>query len=75
MNQFKKKRIEMELSIIDVVNDLKYPISTIEAIERDEYNFMPQPYLYYCIKSYGTFLKIQNLDNILKKIKKNNLIK
>ena len=61
MNEFKKKRIEMQLSITDVVNDLKYPISTIEAIERDEYNFMPQPYLYYCIKSYGTYLKVLNL--------------
>ena len=69
MNIFKKKRIELELSIIDVVNDLKYPISTIEAIERDEYNFLPQPYLYYCIKSYGTYLQIQNLDNFLKKLK------
>ena len=71
MNQFKKKRIEMELSIIDVVNDLKYPISTIEAIERDEFNFMPQPYVYYCIKSYGTYLNILNLEDVLKSIKKN----
>ena len=70
MNEFKKKRIELELSIIDVVNDLKYPISTIEAIERNDFNFMPQPYLYYSIKSYGNYLKIQNLDNILKDIKK-----
>ena len=53
----RKKELKWSLSIIDVVNDLKYPISTIEAIERDEYNFMPQPYLYYCIKSYGTFSK------------------
>ena len=72
MNEFKRKRIELELSITDVVNDLKYPISTIEAIERDEYNFIPQPYLYYCIKSYGTYLKILNLDDILKHIKKIN---
>ena len=70
MNEFKKKRDEMKLSIIEVVNDLKYPISTIEAIERDEYNFMPQPYLYYCIKSYGTYLKIANLNDILKNLKK-----
>ena len=72
MNEFKKKRIEMQLSINDVVNDLKYPISTIEAIERDEYNFMPQPYLYYCVKSYGIYLKILNLDDILKNIKKSS---
>ena len=71
MNDFKKKRIEMELTITDVVNDLKYPISTIEAIERSEYDFMPQPYLYYCVKSYGTYLKIINLDDILKSIKNN----
>ena len=70
MNEFKKKRIEMELSITDVVNDLKYSISTIEAIEKDDYNFIPQPYLYYCIKSYGTYLKILNLDTILKNLKK-----
>ena len=72
MNKFKKKRIEMRLSITDVVNDLKYPTSTIEAIERDDYDFMPQPYLYYCVKSYGAYLKILNLDDILEKIKKNN---
>ena len=71
MNEFKKKRIEMKLSIIDVVNELNYPTSTIEAIERNEYNFMPQTYVYYCIKAYGTYLKILNLDNILKSIKKN----
>ncbi|MDC6448071.1 helix-turn-helix domain-containing protein [Alphaproteobacteria bacterium] len=70
MNEFKKKRIEMGLSIIDVVDDLKYPIATIEAIERDEYNFIDQPYLYYCIKTYGSYLKIINLDDILKNIKK-----
>ena len=71
MNEFRKKRIQMGLSIIDIVNDLNYSISTIEAIERNEYNFMPQPYLYYCMKSYGTYLKIKNLDDILKNIKKN----
>lgn len=71
MNEFKKKRIELNLSIIDVVNDLKYSTSIIEAIEKDEYNFMPQPYLYYCLKSYGTYLKILNLDDILKDIKNN----
>ena len=65
----------MKLSIIDVVNDLKYPTSTINAIERDDYNFMPQPYLYYCIKSYGTYLQIINLEDILKNIKENNLTK
>ena len=70
MNEFKNKRIEMGLLITDVVNDLKYPISTIEAIERGEYDFMPQPYLYYCIKSYGTYLKILNLNDILKDIKR-----
>ena len=69
MNIFKKKRIKMHLSITDVVNDLKYPTSTIEAIERDDYNFMPQPYSYYCIKSYGNYLKIVDLENILKNIK------
>ena len=70
MNIFKEKRIEMKLSIIDVVNDIKYPISAIEAIERGEYNFMPQPYIYYCIKSYGTYLKITNLNDILKNLEK-----
>ena len=70
MNEFKKKRIEMKLSIIEVVNDLKYPISTIEAIERGDYNFMLQPYSYYCVKSYGTYLKIANLSDILKNLKK-----
>ena len=41
MTKFKKKKIE-NLLIAYIVNDLKYPTSTIEAIERDEYNFMPQ---------------------------------
>lgn len=70
MNEFKKKRIELNLTIIDVVNALKYPISTIEAIEKDDYNFISQPYLYYCIKSYGNYLNIINLDDILEKYKK-----
>ena len=70
MNEFKKKRIEMKLSIIEVVNDLKYPISTIEAIERGECNFMLQPYSYYCIKSYGIYLEIENLSDILKNLEK-----
>ena len=70
MNEFKKKRIEMKLSIIEVVNDLKYSISTIEAIERGDYNFMLQPYSYYCVKSYGAYLKIANLSDILKNLKK-----
>ena len=69
MNEFKKKRVEMKLSIIEVVNDLKYPISTIEAIEKGNYNFMLQPYSYYCVKSYGTYLKIENLSDILKDLK------
>ena len=70
MNEFKKKRLELELSIIDVVNDLKYPTSTIEAIERGDYNFMLQPYSYYCVKSYGAYLGIANLSDILKNLKK-----
>ena len=70
MNEFKKKRIEMKLSIIEVVNDLKYPISTIEAIERGDYNFMLHPYSYYCVKSYGAYLEIANLSDILKNLKK-----
>ena len=69
MNEFKKKRVEMKLSIIEVVNDLKYPISTIEAIKRGDYNFMLQPYSYYCVKSYGAYLKIANLSDILKNLK------
>ena len=51
MNEFKKKRIEMELSIIDVVNDLKYPISTIEAIERDEYKILCHNRIYIIVLS------------------------
>ena len=63
----------MGLSISDVVSDIKYSISTIEAIERGELDFMPNPYIYYCIKSYGTYLKIIDLDNILKNLNKNNI--
>ena len=69
MNIFKAKRIEMELSITDVVNDIKYPTSAIKSIEKDDYSFLPQPYLYYFLKQYGTYLRIKNLDDILKKYK------
>ena len=69
MNIFKKKRIEMKLSIEDIVKDIKYPISVIEAVERSEYDFLPKPYSYYCIKTYGIYLKITDLDDILKNIR------
>ena len=66
MNIFKLKRVEMNLSIADVVYDIKYPISVIEAIEKNDQDFLPKPYSYYCVKTYGQYLKISNLNNILK---------
>ena len=69
MNLFKAKRIEMELTIKDVVQDIKYPTSTIESLEKGEMDFLPQPYLYYFVKQYGIYLKIKNLNDILEKYK------
>ena len=68
MNIFKAKRIEMKLSIEDVVKDIKYPISSIQSIENNDYNFLHKTYVYYCMKSYGKYLNISNLEDILKKI-------
>ena len=67
MNIFKAKRIEMGLSIEDVVKDIKYPISSIQSIEKNDYNFLHKTYVYYCIKAYGNYLNILNLESILKK--------
>ena len=69
MNVFKAKRIERNLSITDVVNDIKYSTSTIESIEKGDYNFLQQPYLYYFLKQYGIYQKIEDLDGILEKYK------
>ena len=66
MNIFKSRRIELDLSIADVVSEINYPISIIEAIERDDVNFLPKPYLYYCVKCYGKYLKISNLSEVIK---------
>ena len=69
MNVFKAKRIEMCLSITDVAYEIKYPIAIIEALERNELNFLPKPYSYYCVRSYGYYLNIINLESILAKYK------
>ena len=38
-------------------------------IERDEKKFLPKPYRYYCVKSYGNYLNISNLDTFIDKYK------
>ena len=47
MNIFKAKRIELELSIEDVVKDIKYPISSIQSIENNDYNFFYKTYVFF----------------------------
>ena len=69
MNPFKVKRIEKNLTIEEIVNEIRYPISVIEDLENDVHNFLPKPYAYYCVKSYGEYLKISNLSDIIKKYK------
>ena len=69
MNTFKIKRAEMKLSIDDVTKEIQYPISVIESIERDELDFLPRPYRYYCAKTYAKFLDINNMPDLLKKYK------
>ena len=69
MNIFKIKRAEMKLSIDDVTKEIQYPISVIESIERDELDFLPRPYRYYCAKTYAKFLDINNMPDLLKKYK------
>ena len=68
MNIFRAKRIELNLSIEDVVKETKYSISTIVSIENGDYNFLPKTYVYYSVKAYGSYLRIANLEDILKKI-------
>ena len=69
MNLFKEKRIEKALTIKDIVKEIHYPISVIEDIENDMVNFLPKPYAYYCVKSYGEYLGILNLIEVIKKYK------
>lgn len=69
MNIFKAKRVEMKLSIDDVIKEIQHPVSVIESIERDELDFLPRPYRYYCAKTYAKFLDINNMPNVLKKYK------
>ena len=69
MNLFKLSRIEKNLSILDIVKEIRYPISVIEDIENDVPNFLPKPYAYYCVKSYGEYLGISNLIEVIKKYK------
>ena len=69
MNIFGGERIELGLSITDIVNEINYPISIIESLEKDELNFLPKPYLYYYSRSYGKYLKILDLKNIIAKYK------
>ena len=69
MNVFRLRRLEQNLSIEDVVNEICYPVSIIRKIEDDVENFLPKPYSYYCIKSYGEYLKISNLEELLLKYK------
>ena len=69
MNFFKKKRIEQNLSIQDIADNINYPKSVIEAIENDVCNFLPKPYAYYCVKTYGEYLKVSNLKEVITKYK------
>ena len=69
MNEFKSLRIKKNLTIDDIVKEIRYPTSVIEDIERDVKNFLPKPYAYYCLKAYGELLQITNLKKILDKYK------
>ena len=69
MNSFKKSRTDKKLQINDVVEETCYPTYVIKAIEENKTDFLPKPYNYYCAKSYGLFLKINNLQSLLKKYK------
>ena len=69
MNFFKQKRIEQNLSIQDIVDNINYPISVIQAIENNSHNFLPKPYAYYCVKTYGQYLKVEDLEEIIEKYK------
>ena len=69
MNPFKAKRIEKDLTIQNIVKEIRYPISVIEDLENDIIDFLPKPYAYYCVKSYGEFLNVENLSEIIKKYK------
>ena len=44
MNEFKSLRIKKNLTIDDIVKEIRYPTSVIEDIERDVKNLLPKPY-------------------------------
>ena len=69
MNLFKSRRIEKNLRIEDIVKELRYPISVIENLEDDVLDFLPKPYAYYCVKAYGNYLNMTNLNEIVDKYK------
>ena len=56
MNIFKKYRIDKNLSIESVCNELKYSRRVIEALEKGETNFIETPFNYYCALNYAKFL-------------------
>ena len=59
MNIFKKYRIDKNLSIENVCDELKYSRRVIEALEKGETNFIETPFNYYCALNYAKFLKFQ----------------
>lgn len=69
MNLFKQKRIEKNLSIEEIVKEIQYSVTIIEAIENNDLDFLPKPYAYYCVKTYGQYLNIANLNEVIGKYK------
>ena len=55
-NFFKDKRLEKNITLENVTDELCYPTYVIQALEEDKFDFLPSPYNYYCAKNYAIFL-------------------
>ena len=69
LNIFKKYRTEKNYTLDEVCSNLKYSRRIIEAIERDETNFMESPFNYYCAKNYSEYLGFTIPKEVIAKFK------
>ena len=68
MNSFKSKRQEFRISIEEVAKKISISPYVLEDLETENYQSIPQPFLYYCAKNYANFLQIE-IPKVIKKSK------
>ncbi|MDB4234368.1 helix-turn-helix domain-containing protein [Alphaproteobacteria bacterium] len=66
MNCFKSKRLEFSISIEEAAEKISISPYVLEDLENDNYQAIPQPFIYYCAKHYADFLEIE-LPKIIKR--------